>query len=50
MKAYVEAQVLARQFSTPSEYIRSLIREDQLRRTHVESAIVNPANEAAATP
>ena len=32
MKDFVEVQVDACGFSTPSEYIRSLIREDQKRR------------------
>lgn len=32
MKDFVEGQVDTSGFSTPSEYIRSLIREDQKRR------------------
>ena len=32
MKEYVEAQVNAGAYSTPSEYLRTLIREDQTRR------------------
>lgn len=32
MKDYVEGQVKTVGFSTPSEYVRSLIREDQKRR------------------
>ena len=32
MKEYVEARVNAGSFSTPSEYLRTLIRDDQTRR------------------
>ncbi|MBM3745981.1 MAG: type II toxin-antitoxin system ParD family antitoxin [Acidobacteria bacterium] len=32
LKDYVEAQVRQGSYSTPSEYVRSLIREDQQRR------------------
>jgi antitoxin ParD1/3/4 len=32
MKDFVETQVDASGFSTPSEYVRSLIRDDQKRR------------------
>jgi len=32
LKDYVEAQVERGGYSTPSEYVRSLIREDQQRR------------------
>lgn len=32
MKEFVEARVLEDQYSTPSEYLRSLIREDQKRQ------------------
>lgn len=32
MKEFVENQVQENGFSTPSEYIRSLVREDQKRR------------------
>ncbi len=32
MKDYVEAQVSGGGYSTPSEYIRSLIRDDQKRK------------------
>jgi len=33
LKEYVEGQVESHGYSTPSEYVRSLIREDQKRRT-----------------
>lgn len=33
MKDFVEGQVESAGFSTPSEYIRSLIRDDQKRRS-----------------
>ena len=33
MKDFVEGQVRSAGFSTPSEYIRALIRHDQKRRT-----------------
>lgn len=33
MKDFVEGQVESAGFSTPSEYIRALIRDDQKRRT-----------------
>lgn len=32
MKDYIEGQVDSSSFSTPSEYIRALVREDQKRR------------------
>jgi len=32
MKEYVEAQVNAGSFSTPSEYLRTLIRDDQTKK------------------
>ena len=32
LKEYVEAQVQESGFSTPSEYIRNLVRDDQRRR------------------
>jgi len=32
MKTYVEAQVHAGSYSTPSEYVRTLIRQDQSRK------------------
>ena len=32
LKDYVEEQVKAAGFSTPSEYVRALVREDQKRR------------------
>ena len=34
MKEYVEAQVHAGHFSTPSEYLRMLIREDRARKAN----------------
>lgn len=33
LKEYVEVQVKSHGYSTPSEYVRSLIREDQKRQT-----------------
>jgi antitoxin ParD1/3/4 len=33
LKYYVEAQVRAGGYSTPSEYVRTLIREDRKRKT-----------------
>ena len=42
MKQYVEAQVNAGSFSTPSEYLRTLIRDDQAKkeRDRVEAMLL----------
>lgn len=46
LKEYVEGQVAGGTYSTPSEYVRELIREDQKRRAHekVESALLEGLN------
>ncbi|HUI43862.1 MAG TPA: type II toxin-antitoxin system ParD family antitoxin [Terriglobia bacterium] len=42
LKEYVEGQVAAGAYSTPSEYMRELIREDQKRRAreNLEAALL----------
>jgi len=42
LKQYIEEQVAGGTYSTPSEYVRELIREDQKRRTkeRIESALL----------
>jgi antitoxin ParD1/3/4 len=42
LKQYIEEQVAGGTYSTPSEYIRELIREDQKRRAKekIESALL----------
>ncbi len=42
LKAYVEEQVATGDFGTPSEFVRSLIREDQeRRRERLESDLIH---------
>lgn len=42
LKAYVEDQVAAGDYGTPSEFIRSLIRQDkELRRARLESELLD---------
>ena len=42
LKRYIEQQVAGGSYSTPSEYVRELIREDQKRRAKeaIESALM----------
>jgi antitoxin ParD1/3/4 len=42
LKQYIEEQVAGGTYSTPSEYVRELIREDQKRRAKeiIESALL----------
>jgi len=42
LKEYVEAQIAAGAYSTPSEYVRELIREERKRRAqeNLEAALV----------
>lgn len=42
LKEYIEGQVSGGAYSTPSEYVRALIREDQKRRAQekLESALL----------
>ena len=46
LKKYVEGQVAAGTYSTPSEYVRGLIREDQKRqaREELEAALLEGLN------
>jgi len=46
LKEYVEAQVSAGAYSTPSEYVRELIREERRRRAqeNLEAALVEGFN------
>jgi len=46
LKKYVEEQVAAGAYSTPSEYLRELIREDQKRRARekLEAALLEGLN------
>jgi antitoxin ParD1/3/4 len=50
MKQYVETRVKEGSYSTPSEYIRALVREDQTRRAkeHIEELLL--AGSASGTP
>ncbi len=42
LKAYVEEQVAAGDFGTPSEFVRSLIREDkEKRRDRLETELIH---------
>lgn len=42
LKAYVEERVASGDFGTPSEFIRTLIRQDkELRRTRIESELLD---------
>ncbi|MGO8786163.1 MAG: type II toxin-antitoxin system ParD family antitoxin [Terriglobia bacterium] len=56
LKQYIEEQVAGGTYSTPSEFVRELIREDQKRRTkeEIEAALLQglrsgPAVEIDAT-
>ncbi len=46
MKQYVEAQVNTGSYSTPSEYLRTLIREDQSKkeRDRIEAMLLESVN------
>ena len=46
MKDYVETQVNAGSYSTPSEYLRTLIREDQYKkeRDRIEAILLESVN------
>lgn len=46
LKQYVESQVAAGAYSTPSEFLRNLIREDRRRRAReeVEAALMEGLN------
>ncbi len=50
LKEYVEVRVAGGTYSTPSEYIRELIREDQKRRAQekLESALLEGLNSGPA--
>lgn len=42
LKAYVEERVASGDFGTPSEFIRTLIRQDkELRRTRIEAELLD---------
>jgi antitoxin ParD1/3/4 len=49
LKDFVEEQVEVSGFSTPSEYVRSLIREDQKRRAEerLEALLIEGLNSGA---
>lgn len=51
LKEYIEGQVSGGAYSTPSEYVRELIRADQKRRTRekVEAALFEGLNSGPAT-
>ena len=56
LKQYVEEEAAAEGYSTPSEYVRELIRDDRRRRAHekVEAALLQglssgPSKEISAT-
>jgi antitoxin ParD1/3/4 len=46
LKAYIEAQVAGGTYSTPSEFLRELIRQDRKRRVQekIESALLEGLN------
>jgi antitoxin ParD1/3/4 len=50
LKQYIEEQVAGGTYSTPSEYVRELIREDQKRRVkeRLESALLEGLNSGPA--
>ena len=50
LKQYIEKQVAGGTYSTPSEYVRELIREDQKRRAkeRLESALLEGLNSGPA--
>ena len=49
MKEYLETRVKEGSYSTPSEYIRALVREDQKRRNkeHIEELLLAGAASGA---
>ena len=51
LKEYVEGEVAGGTYSTPSEYLRELIRDDQKRRTQekLEAALLEGLNSGPAT-
>lgn len=50
LKEYIEGEVAGGAYSTPSEYVRVLIREDKKRRAQekLESALLEGLNSGAA--
>lgn len=52
MKEYIEAKVAAGGYSTASEYIRELVRQDQKRdaEAKLESLLLEGLNSGPATP
>lgn len=50
LKEYIEGEVAGGAYSTPSEYVRELIREDKKRRAQekLESALLKGLNSGAA--
>jgi antitoxin ParD1/3/4 len=52
MKQYLESRVKEGSYSTPSEYIRDLVREDQKRRArqHIEDLLLAGAASGSPIP
>jgi antitoxin ParD1/3/4 len=52
MKQYLETRVKEGSYSTPSEYIRALVREDQKRRAkeHIEELLLAGASSGTPVP
>lgn len=52
LKQWVEGQVLARGYSTASEYVRDLLRQEQERqaRSRVDSRLTDAINSGPSTP
>jgi antitoxin ParD1/3/4 len=50
LTAYIQEQITAGQYDSPSDYIQTLIQQDQFRRTQLEESALAGLNSGSATP
>ena len=50
LTTYIQTQISSGSYPTPSQYIQALIKQDQSRRTHLETLALEGLNSGPATP
>jgi antitoxin ParD1/3/4 len=50
LTAYLQEQVIAGGYNTPSEYIQALILQDQQRKAELEALVLEGLHSGSATP
>jgi len=47
---FLQSQIATGNYATPSDYIQTLIQQDQARRAHLETLVLEGINSGPATP